>query len=87
MADPTHEVKKMTSRTSELEQAPTDFLLARALSPEERIATEKKLKLKLDLRCSLFVLIYILSESRGWQCASSAHPQTTSTETTSPRRG
>jgi hypothetical protein len=58
-----HEVKKMTSRSSDVEQPPTDFLLARALSPEERIATEKKLKLKLDLRCSLFVLIYILSES------------------------
>ena len=39
-----------------------DYPLARALSPQERIAVEKRMKRKLDLRCSLFVLIYILSE-------------------------
>lgn len=58
-----NEVKKVTSISSDVApQQPTDFPLARALSPEERIKAEKKLKMKLDARCSLFVLIYILSE-------------------------
>lgn len=35
--------------------------LAASMSPEKRIAVEKKLKRKLDLRCSLFVLIYIMN--------------------------
>jgi hypothetical protein len=41
------------------------FPLARALSPERRKEVEKSLKRKLDLRCSLFVVIYIMSEWRG----------------------
>lgn len=65
----------------------TDFLLARALSPEDRIITEKKLKRKLDARCSLFVLIYILSEYLEFDqtlvFGSLANRQTTLTETTS----
>ncbi|KAJ9133392.1 Tartrate transporter [Pleurostoma richardsiae] len=36
-------------------------LNARAMTPEHRTRVEKNLKRKLDLRCSLFVLIYILN--------------------------
>jgi hypothetical protein len=35
--------------------------LAAELSPERRIQVEKSLKRKLDARCSLFVLIYIMN--------------------------
>lgn len=35
--------------------------LAANLSPERRIEVEKSLKRKLDARCSLFVLIYIMN--------------------------
>jgi hypothetical protein len=35
--------------------------LAANMSPERRIEVEKKLKRKLDARCSLFVLIYIMN--------------------------
>jgi hypothetical protein len=35
--------------------------LAADMSPERRIEVEKKLKRKLDARCSLFVLIYIMN--------------------------
>jgi hypothetical protein len=59
-----NEVKKTVSNSSDVANIhqPTDFPLARALTPEQRVQVEKRLKLKLDLRCSLFVLIYILSE-------------------------
>ncbi|KAH7402214.1 hypothetical protein DE146DRAFT_754809 [Phaeosphaeria sp. MPI-PUGE-AT-0046c] len=40
-------------------QRPTG--LAANLSPERRAQVEKKLKRKLDARCSLFVLIYIMN--------------------------
>lgn len=55
-------LKKVVSGESHVQQQPTDFPLARALSVEDRIVVEKSLKRKLDARCSLFVLIYILSE-------------------------
>ena len=58
------ELKKEVSITSHADSPvvlPTDFPLARGLSPEERKKVEKKLKLKLDLRNSVFVLIYIMS--------------------------
>jgi len=56
-------IRKLASRQSEYEVAePTDFPLARALSAEDRVTVEKSMKKKLDLRCSLFVLIYILSK-------------------------
>jgi hypothetical protein len=55
-------IKKLQSRQSDTEIVHNDFPLARALSDEERITVEKSMKKKLDLRCSLFVLIYILSE-------------------------
>ena len=55
-------IKKLASRQSDIEVEHTDFPLARALSDEDRVTTEKSLKRKLDLRCSIFVLIYILSE-------------------------
>lgn len=35
--------------------------LAASMSPERRQEVEKKLKRKLDARCSLFVLIYIMN--------------------------
>ena len=35
--------------------------LAANMSPERRAEVEKKLKRKLDARCSLFVLIYIMN--------------------------
>ncbi|CBY00565.1 hypothetical protein LEMA_P016950.1 [Plenodomus lingam JN3] len=35
--------------------------LAANMSPERRAEVEKKLKFKLDLRCSLFILIYIMN--------------------------
>jgi hypothetical protein len=35
--------------------------LAASLSPERRLQVEKSLKRKLDARCSLFVLIYIMN--------------------------
>jgi hypothetical protein len=35
--------------------------LAANMSPERRVEVEKKLKRKLDARCSLFVLIYIMN--------------------------
>ncbi|KAF2125662.1 MFS general substrate transporter [Dothidotthia symphoricarpi CBS 119687] len=35
--------------------------LAASLSPERRVEVEKTLKRKLDMRCSLFVLIYIMN--------------------------
>lgn len=35
--------------------------LAANMSPERRAQVEKKLKRKLDARCSLFVLIYIMN--------------------------
>lgn len=31
------------------------------MTPEDRVRVEKRLKLKLDARCSLFVLIYIMN--------------------------
>jgi hypothetical protein len=37
------------------------FANARAMSPEHRASVEKSLKRKLDARCSLFVLIYIMN--------------------------
>lgn len=39
----------------------TDPNAPRAMSPERRAAVEKSMKRKLDMRCSLFVLIYIMS--------------------------
>lgn len=35
--------------------------LARTMDPETRARVEKRLKLKLDARCALFVLIYIMN--------------------------
>jgi hypothetical protein len=35
--------------------------LAASMSPERRVQVEKRLKRKLDARCSLFVLIYIMN--------------------------
>jgi hypothetical protein len=35
--------------------------LAAGMTPERRAIVEKKLKRKLDARCSLFVLIYIMN--------------------------
>lgn len=35
--------------------------LAASMSPERRIEVEKKLKRKLDLRCSFFILLYIMN--------------------------
>lgn len=40
---------------------PTKGAGALGWSPEKRAAVEKKMKRKLDLRCSLFVLIYIMN--------------------------
>lgn len=42
--------------------------LAASMSPERRQQVEKKLKRKLDARCSLFVLIYIMN------CKASIYP-------------
>jgi hypothetical protein len=35
--------------------------IAANMSPERRIEVEKKLKRKLDARCSLFIVIYIMN--------------------------
>lgn len=41
--------------------ASAPFALARAMAPEQRARVEKRLKRKLDARCGLFVLIYIMN--------------------------
>ncbi|KDN67441.1 putative major facilitator superfamily transporter [Colletotrichum sublineola] len=43
------------------DQAPVDPNAPRTMSPERRMAVEKSLKRKIDTRCSLFVLIYIMN--------------------------
>ncbi|ORY66158.1 major facilitator superfamily domain-containing protein [Pseudomassariella vexata] len=45
-------------RTGDQEMA---FPTARSMEPAHRVAVEKSLKKKLDLRCGLFVLIYIMN--------------------------
>lgn len=40
--------------------------LAANMSPERRQEVEKKLKRKLDLRCSLFILIYVMNCKYIW---------------------
>jgi hypothetical protein len=42
-------------------ESPRSGGLAANMSPERRAAVEKTLKRKLDARCSLFVLIYIMN--------------------------
>ncbi|KAJ0159134.1 putative transporter [Colletotrichum tanaceti] len=42
-------------------QVPADPNAPRVMSPERRVAVEKSLKRKIDTRCSLFVLIYIMN--------------------------
>ncbi|GKT63813.1 major facilitator superfamily transporter [Colletotrichum tofieldiae] len=42
-------------------QVPADPNAPRTMSPERRVAVEKSLKRKIDMRCSLFVLIYIMN--------------------------
>lgn len=42
--------------------------LAANMSPERRAEVEKKLKRKLDARCSLFVLIYIMNYLDRYVC-------------------
>lgn len=60
----------------------------RVMSPERRVAVEKSMKRKLDARCSLFVLIYIMSTvhcksfTMSFEKYSYFELQTTSTETT-----
>lgn len=47
--------------TTESPAAGAPFALARAMDPEERARVEKRLKRKLDTRCGLFILIYIMN--------------------------
>lgn len=44
-----------------VEQHNNSDLVATNMTPEQRVAVEKSLKRKLDLRCSLFVVIYIMN--------------------------
>lgn len=69
-------------------QQPHDPNAPRTMDPARRAAVEKSMKRKLDTRCSLFVLIYILSRFSSavqWLFYRNLHEeqQTTSTETTS----
>ena len=58
----------MASHSPDVKDAAVDAVdrlrsagLAANMSPERRAEVEKKLKRKLDARCSLFVLIYIMN--------------------------
>lgn len=50
-----------TAQGHEVAPRPNRGGLAANLSPERRAEVEKKMKRKLDARCSLFVLIYIMN--------------------------
>lgn len=60
MADMKKDIE-MDSQGLEIAPDPTHGGIAANLSPERRIQIEKRLKRKLDLRCSLFVMIYIMN--------------------------
>lgn len=51
----------MDSQGHEVAPKSTHGNLAANMTPERRAEVEKKLKRKLDARCSLFVLIYIMN--------------------------
>lgn len=62
MATQPHDVE--ASKPASVFETETDPKLEMSVEKNERRAiVEKSLKRKLDLRCSLFVLIYIMSES------------------------
>jgi len=52
---------EMDTQGHEVAPRPNHAGLAASLSPERRAEVEKKMKRKLDARCSLFVLIYIMN--------------------------
>ena len=61
-------ISKADMPTTATEQMPDDNNMpsvkavgAAGWAPEKRAAVEKKMKRKLDARCSLFVLIYIMN--------------------------
>lgn len=62
LPDPSHK-----RREEQLEQMPAvidpnlPFAHARMMDPEHRVRVEKSLKRKLDARCGLFVIIYIMN--------------------------
>lgn len=60
MADIKKDIE-MHSQGHEIAPKSTHGGIAANLSPERRAEVEKKLKRKLDARCSLFVLIYIMN--------------------------
>lgn len=60
MADIKKDVE-MNSQGHEVAPKSAHGGLAANMSPERRVEVEKKLKRKLDARCSLFVLIYIMN--------------------------
>ena len=55
--------EKYTVETMEQGHKPTDFpgVGAASWNPEHRARVEKSMKRKLDMRCSLFVVIYIMN--------------------------
>ncbi len=52
---------EMGSQANEIAPKPTHGGLAANMTPERRAQVEKTMKRKLDARCSLFVLIYIMN--------------------------
>lgn len=60
MADIKKDIE-MDTQGHEVAPKSTNGGLAANMSPERRAQVEKKLKRKLDARCSLFVMIYIMN--------------------------
>ncbi|KAF2220998.1 major facilitator superfamily domain-containing protein [Elsinoe ampelina] len=61
VSDVPHGDKEPQQQYVETEQVARPFNAASSMTPERRAAVEKSMKRKLDLRCSLFVLIYIMN--------------------------
>jgi sugar phosphate permease len=55
------DVKKDTELGTQGHEIAPKSGLAASMTPERRVQVEKSLKRKLDARCSLFVLIYIMN--------------------------
>ena len=55
------DVKKDTEMGTQGHEIAPKSGLAASMTPERRVQVEKSMKRKLDARCSLFVLIYIMN--------------------------
>jgi hypothetical protein len=55
------ETHELTKSQLHIQDRDKGFAHARAMDPEHRARVEKSMKRKLDARCGLFVLIYIMN--------------------------